>query len=596
MSSTPHDRLARWLDEASTGEHPSAPEGLEQDVVEAVCVLRPELAPPPRVDIDDILASLTEGPLASSPGERADEAREAETLAAFLDGDSSSDLISDALAEGLFALRPELAPAPRVSMDDIFNTVTEGPFAQPDNVIPLTIAATTPTESGTESPVSAEVVPLSPRRRGSWWALPGLGALAAAAAALLVVQPLSLNEPPPDLAMERASYAPATVEPSTVEPSVAVPSAAATPSPGPPPPPAPQAEPFRSATEQQHAAQDPTPADISSGDGNGAVFSASIDELQQDYRNAPTGGAVRSDLPEVLEEAEESEEELEEAKPDEPRATATMRPEPEPEPVESVVAPRRAEEPILANRELSADLYDETVSESLGALGYIAGEDAAGAEAEGEVATRSSRDQGAVSASAEVSSKDEAQERDRAGRSNNQRLLGGVGRRYSSAPATEVYADAPAMAPMEDLLEAEAAGAEDMDMSTDMSSLRMAASQSLSSVPDVAAGRPELAAAYAESDALAVEGQLEAARAVLEPYRRSADPDVVLDVAWRRCALYLRRGLVVPGISALDEGLQAIGGDPRLRARLLYQKGQLLERRGDVTGATSAYGEATGLR
>jgi len=53
--------LAQWLDDPSSGP----PEGLENDVVESMIALRPELAPAPGVSLDDILAGVTEGPFAA---------------------------------------------------------------------------------------------------------------------------------------------------------------------------------------------------------------------------------------------------------------------------------------------------------------------------------------------------------------------------------------------------------------------------------------------------------------------------------------------------------------------------------------------------
>lgn len=55
--------LQRWL--ASPGTRP--PADLDEDVVEAVYTLRPDLAPAPRVSAADILASITSGPLAGTP-------------------------------------------------------------------------------------------------------------------------------------------------------------------------------------------------------------------------------------------------------------------------------------------------------------------------------------------------------------------------------------------------------------------------------------------------------------------------------------------------------------------------------------------------
>lgn len=57
------EMLARWLDGATE----SIPEELDQDVVEAVIALRPELAPAPSLSAEDILAGVRTGPLAASP-------------------------------------------------------------------------------------------------------------------------------------------------------------------------------------------------------------------------------------------------------------------------------------------------------------------------------------------------------------------------------------------------------------------------------------------------------------------------------------------------------------------------------------------------
>lgn len=59
---TQAELLAAWLD----GGGPP-PEGLDPDVVESAIALRPELAAPPSVTADEILASLTAGPLAGPP-------------------------------------------------------------------------------------------------------------------------------------------------------------------------------------------------------------------------------------------------------------------------------------------------------------------------------------------------------------------------------------------------------------------------------------------------------------------------------------------------------------------------------------------------
>ncbi|MDG1481155.1 MAG: hypothetical protein P8R54_16305, partial [Myxococcota bacterium] len=174
--------LARWLSESGRGE--PAPTGLDEDAVEAVLALRPDLAPPARVDIDDILDVVEEGPFA--------ETGEGAALADWLDSGTLSDAIDADVQEAVFALRPGLAAAPRVDMDDIFGAVTTGPFAQD------------------AAPEVAPVVSLMEARqqrasRRRWWA--PVGAVAAAAVALLMVNPvvMTLPEPTMDLALEAPS-------------------------------------------------------------------------------------------------------------------------------------------------------------------------------------------------------------------------------------------------------------------------------------------------------------------------------------------------------------------------------------------------------
>jgi hypothetical protein len=63
--------LANWLD-AHPGEAP--PAGIEAEVVQAVYALRPDLAPAPRVSLDDILGGVRAGPFAPTDTASADAA------------------------------------------------------------------------------------------------------------------------------------------------------------------------------------------------------------------------------------------------------------------------------------------------------------------------------------------------------------------------------------------------------------------------------------------------------------------------------------------------------------------------------------------
>jgi len=611
MSDTPHDRLAHWLDASSQGQHPADPAGLEPDVVEAVYALRPDLAPPPRVSIDDILAGLTEGPLAPTAAAHATEQREAAALAAFLDSDTPDDaeLDSEPL-EAIYALRPDLAPPPRVSMDDIFGSVTEGPFAAPDNIVSLPIAAHAqePAAAPASEGGASNVVSLSERRR-AWWALPGLGALAAAAAALLVVQPISLNEPAPmDLALDANRYeqaAPtAAPEPtSTAAPAGGdayreqAPAAAAT-----------EGTTGRAPASGPGKAEE-KPADVTGGAHEAKDNAADNTVLDGNLSASRSDDvATRERQSAVLEPSEDPVPELA------PAPEAEPEPKPEPEPVEEASAGSLAgllDE--LAENE-AEELSEGEMADQLNSLGYIG--DAVAENDEGDF-----EDAEVFADTPVVASVPSGGESYGGARLESEAVTGAsrpgrVNRRNNgifSAGSRGAEADAPS-APMAETIaeDMEDAPADDFDWSSrdaselrledvrerpeSMTDLRTEAARSFQAAPDVTAGRPELAAAYAAADALVAQQELSAARAVLDPFRRSSDPDVVLDVAWRRCVLHLQQGFVVPAIAALDEGLQVVGGDTRLRARALYQKGQLLERRGDVAGATAAYAEAARLR
>lgn len=139
--------LSRWLAAGAKGEPPP---GLDPDTVAAVWALRPELAPAPRVSVDDILAGLSSGPFAVPTPE---------------DGDGGDDDRGDGGGEVV-------------------------PFPVP----PSRPAATEPAVGATGKS--------EPGRR--WWIGGSLGLLAAAAAALLVLGPQSAPTSAPTLSKEAA--------------------------------------------------------------------------------------------------------------------------------------------------------------------------------------------------------------------------------------------------------------------------------------------------------------------------------------------------------------------------------------------------------
>jgi hypothetical protein len=129
--------LAQWL-QATPGTAP--PEDLDMEVLGSVYALAPDRAPPHRVQLNDVLGSLLSGPVADPD-----------------------------VAAAAIALDPRRAGEHRVDIEQILESVTEGPFAQ--------------AESGTVVDLAAA------RKSRKRWI--GVGAFAAAAAALFVVLPIS---------------------------------------------------------------------------------------------------------------------------------------------------------------------------------------------------------------------------------------------------------------------------------------------------------------------------------------------------------------------------------------------------------------------
>ena len=131
------------------------------------------------------------------------------------------------VAAAVYALRPDRAPAARFAMDDILGTVTAGPFARAEG------AGTKP---GVGARRTAGVAEREPRKRASrWWMTPAVGLSLAAAAALLLVIPMSERYVSPTagklagegVRAEQAASPPAAAAPAAAAPAAAAPAAAA---------------------------------------------------------------------------------------------------------------------------------------------------------------------------------------------------------------------------------------------------------------------------------------------------------------------------------------------------------------------------------
>ena len=121
--------LAHWL-EGDPGSSAPTPGALDAAVVETVYALRPDRAPAHRVTLDDILDAVDEGPFGRT--ETTQDREQSTALAHFLDRQATGESHPEPEStEAVYALCPDRAPAHRVTLDDIFDAVDEGPFAQP---------------------------------------------------------------------------------------------------------------------------------------------------------------------------------------------------------------------------------------------------------------------------------------------------------------------------------------------------------------------------------------------------------------------------------------------------------------------------------
>ncbi len=174
--------LADWLDEG--GGHPPA---LEPEVLETIYALKPDLAPAHQLTVEEVLDSLVEGPLV--------DPAIAKALAEWLNSDPGTPpprLLPIGVVETAYALRPDLAPAPSISIDDVLNSLETGPLVSaPKDATPVRLVAGSNSDHDAQTHRSGWAAMRSPR---VW------GAMAMAAAVLLTVRPDSaevLNAPSP---------------------------------------------------------------------------------------------------------------------------------------------------------------------------------------------------------------------------------------------------------------------------------------------------------------------------------------------------------------------------------------------------------------
>ncbi len=570
---------------------------------------------------------------------------QAAQLARWLDehpGSAPPEGVDPDVLETIYALRPDLAPAPSFSIDDILAEVTTGPFAailaeaeEPQGAElvqltpppPPTPAPTREREDEQREPEGVIELATERERRMPWlWS--GVGAVAAAAMALIVALP-QLRDGISDEALyaplaEQAQPTPAaTPRPSTIAELESELDAEPAPptearldrlvQPFQPSPDLPrladgaesgergpglsedrrdgtgETEGLRAAAEKKERARDhglTSPADASVAEPPPAGWYSPPASSSSSI--APQGAISRDPSP----------------------APAPSAPEPPPESLAPIAQPtvsggayagRIADEPVAAGDmagfvaadefedfeeldegasfDLEASVREEDRSRERRKQSEEDLDDADGYRIESDRA--SSRERGEVEVETTSVSRSAAGRQRGAGRSRAPKA------REQQAEADDALAAPAPPATNEASLDQLRGQAPPMNY---------AAGWYLGDPSIDEITRSQLAAASGQAQARIAAGDLAGAVGALQPLLGNAHPRVVQEVAYRIAELQLQQGQRAAALATVDRGLAASASPGILRRRLLHQRGAILEELGDSQGALDAYQQAVDTR
>ncbi len=554
-------------------------------------------------------------------------------LAKWLDehpGSPAPDGVDPQVIETIYAMRPDLAPAPSFSIDDILCDITAGPFADAGaEVVPL---APEPPTLGTPEPrahqpgPAAEVVDLAAARRRRWaWIGSGVGAFAAAAMALVVaipfldsgIQQSELYQPSGKTAAEAPTAQPTRAEPipelaedarwrEGAAAKDAVVSTDAAEARGPVPGAAIPGSVLDADTEPGDDAFDgdasglPAQSQLELGGAAGAGGagsmaggqpSATTPSPDQPARRAREASEAASEEPAFgwFEDGSEA------RTPPMEESVAAADPAPLPSPSLSTTggeaAPAGAS---LADFDLLSEDEDEETSGELRG-GALTGEgleqkarrDEQERQAEADDLLVDEADAGA-SAEYYDRSASAVESSSRGARSSSSRAAGRIRGRDRA-----MVGDLPTAAPAEPASPALAAEPEEPDALRAQSAPLDYRSDWYLADPSLdEPTRARIAASYAQAQAAVAAGDLTLAIAVLKQLMTLPQPRVVQDAAWRAAVLELQAGALPSATTTVQRGLSADGSPTVYRSRLLSLQGSLLEEQGRAAEAMDAYREA----
>jgi len=577
-------QLARWLD-----EHPGStpPDGVDPDVLETVYALRPDLAPAPSFSVDDILADITAGPFA--------------------------DLIAEAQAD-----------SPQPPGDELVELPEED------------------TETAEHEPAVVDLS--SERRRRRPWLWSSVGAVAAAAMALVVAIPhldSGISDEALYAPLQQPSSAPPTPTiPELVELEQTLASKTASPRPERERGDATEAskpmalaevneDPARQAPAQPALDAVASGASASAQPAAGPMDASTVTtpRSSSDTRTGEQGGErrqtkerkdgrsldqtapapdVTGDIMDTPAAIAETSSYRSSATPDAPvaglvrdgalAAGSSAPPPPPAEPEEAAPEATAAYDLGGAESGSAADAWED---EGAAMADYESYEDDdfddrsrdRNKRGEAEEADEMDYDEDlTVSLADEPSPREEQAESVSASRisASRSRGLGGgrSGRTAKARPESLVGFDSAPAAPSGSAslsLDELRAGANPLDYRSDWY---------LSDPVLDPAAKALLAGTYGQVQASVVAGDAAAARAALGPLMSSAHPRVIQDAAFRLATLQLQQGQRSTALATVARGLSTSSSPTVFRSRLLALRGSILEEQGDTAGAMDAYRQA----
>ncbi len=545
--------------------------------------------------------------------------------------------------EAIYTLRPDLAPAPSFTIDDILADITAGPFApisaepgaeiaQLAELIEIDRSDVQPPADAPAEPQTPTVVDLSTeRRRRRPWLWTGVGAMAAAAMALFVVMPF-VEQGVPDL-MSQAEQADLPAVPPAVDSISTIPELAT---------PVVTAERKAKADRGVPSPDAAAPAqptggildDMSgragSGAASGVAAGPALAGRSSSSASTTTAGKVRT-RDELAHAAggQGLEATTQPAPAEDPPAgwytPSTTTPAPRaaaaPEPEPTMLADEGGERDdqgaynVLTEEAEEESLYQPMDASTDGALaGATASKELEHAEddlleiAGSERASSSGDSFRSVDEDREQEQRegrdDEADDYDEA--AEYQFDAGASAARVETArrgldltdtrsagrstPRTRRSDNESVEAPPAAPAEAIAMGLDELRSQANPLDYHSRWYETDPALDDTT--RAQLAAANSQVQAAIVAGEPSAALGALQPLTSSAHPRVVQDVSYHIATLHLQSGRVSSALAAVSTGLAASSSPTVFRSRLLALLGSIHEELGDNSQAHDAYQQA----